>query len=124
MVKEVKRATRVAERVKVELAWLLTRDVKDPRLVGATVSHVEISDDLRNARVKIVLLEGGGDPTRRAEVLAALDGAAGMLRGEVTKRVGLRFAPALRFVYDDSADKRARIDELLEEVRAERATKE
>jgi ribosome-binding factor A len=120
MVKEVKRATRVAERVKEELSWLLARNVRDPRLAGVTVSDVRMSDDLRNARVYVVLLEGGADAARRAEALEALGRAAGMLRGEVTHRVGLRFAPALRFLYDDARDKQARIDLLLAELEAER----
>jgi ribosome-binding factor A len=120
MVKEVKRAARVGERVKEELSWLLARNVRDPRLAGVTVSEVRMSDDLRNARVYVVLLEGGSDAERRKEALAALTGAAGMLRGEVTQRVGLRFAPSLRFLYDDTREKRARIDQLLAEVEADR----
>ena len=45
---EVKRSVRVAERVRQELAWLITRDVRDPRVAGVTVARVEMPDDLRN----------------------------------------------------------------------------
>ena len=110
---EVKRAARVAERIREELAWLLTREVRDPGAAGAIVSRVELSDDLKVARVYVRTLEGGGGD----EAIAALKRASSMLRREVTKRVGLRFAPELRFFYDDRLDAVNRIEELLEEVK-------
>ena len=110
---EVKRAARVAERIREELAWLLTREVRDPGAAGAIVSRVELSDDLKVARVYLRTLEGtGGDVA-----IAALKRASSMLRREVTKRVGLRFAPELRFFYDERLDAVNRIEELLEEVK-------
>jgi ribosome-binding factor A len=110
---EVKRATRVAERVREELAWLLTREVRDPRVHGVIVSRVEMTDDLKMARVYVRMLEGGDATT----ALKGLERTAVMLRREVTKKVGLRYAPELRFYYDDGLDKTTRIEELLEEVR-------
>jgi len=113
---EVKRATRVAGRVREEMAWLLTREVRDPRVAGVIVSRVEMTDDLKMARVYVRMLEGG-DAEQVDTALKGLERTASMLRREVTKKVGLRYAPELRFFYDDGLDKTTRIEELLEEVR-------
>jgi ribosome-binding factor A len=118
---EVKRSVRVAARVQEELASLIAREARDPRLAGVVVSRVEMPDDLRSARVYVRLLEGG--EARRDEALAGLARASGMLRREVTGRVGLKFAPDLRFYYDSAQEKVARIEELLEEVRREEKAK-
>jgi ribosome-binding factor A len=113
---EVKRAARVAERIREELAWLLTREVRDPGAAGAIVSRVEVTDDLKTARIFVRTLDGSGV----AETLAALKRASTMLRRQVTTRVGLRFAPELRFAYDDRQDAVTRIEQLLDEVKRER----
>ncbi len=110
---EVKRSARVAERVREELAWLLTREVRDPGAAGAIVSRVEMTDDLKTVRVYVRTLEGTGQD----EVLAALKRAQSMLRRQVTTRVGLRFAPEFRFFYDERLDAVTRIEELLDEVK-------
>jgi ribosome-binding factor A len=112
---EVKRAVRVAARVQEELASLVALEARDPRLVGVVISRVEMPDDLRSARVYVRLLEPS--EAKKKEALAGLARAAGMLRREVTGRVGLKFAPDLRFYYDEAQEKIARIEELLEEVR-------
>jgi ribosome-binding factor A len=113
---EVKRPVRVAERVKEELAILVSQDIRDPRATGAIVTRVEMTDDLKLARVYIRTLDGtGGDA-----VVEGLGRASSMLRREVTKRVNLRYAPELRFYYDDRLDKVTRIEELLEEVKKEK----
>jgi ribosome-binding factor A len=114
---EVKRAVRVAVRVQEELAKLLSLEARDPRLAGVVVSNVRMSDDLRSARVYVRFLEGGNDETKRKAVLAGLARASSMLRREVVQRVGLRFAPELRFYYDTAQEKVNRIEELLEEVK-------
>jgi ribosome-binding factor A len=113
---EVKRASRVAARVREELAMLLSREVRDPRAAGAIVTRVEMTDDLRQARVYVRTLQGEGGE----QVIAALTRAATMLRREVTHRVKLRSAPELRFFYDEQQDAVTRIEELLEEVRKDR----
>ena len=62
---EVKRSVRVAERLREVLSSLLLREVKDPRVANAIISRVQISDDLRFARVYFRLLEGGDDEERQ-----------------------------------------------------------
>jgi ribosome-binding factor A len=120
----VKRATRVAGRVREELASLLSQRVRDPRAAGVTITRVEMPDDLRRARVFFRLLEGGDDEARRDEATKGLGRAAGMLRAEVTKKVGLRYAPELVFEYDAGQEARDRMDRLFEEIRAEQKIKD
>jgi ribosome-binding factor A len=121
---EVKRATRVAVRVREELASILSRDARDPRIAGVVVARVEMSDDLRSARVYVRMLEGGEDETRRKDALAGLARASGMLRREIAQRMKLRVAPEIRFYYDAAQEKIDRIESLLEEVRREQRDKD
>jgi ribosome-binding factor A len=115
------RVRRISEAVREELSLLLSGDVKDPGAVGAIVTRVDMASDLRSARVKVRLLEGGDDAGRRGAVVEALGRAAGMLRREVTQRLGLRFAPELRFFYDDGLEGTMRVEQLLAEIEAERS---
>jgi ribosome-binding factor A len=114
------RAKRVAEGVRKEIATLLSSGVKDPRAAGAVVTRVEVTDDIRSARVYVRLLAGAEDEARRRELVSALRRAAGMMRREVAQRLRLRFAPELRFFYDEGVDATTRIEELLNEIHAER----
>ncbi len=114
------RVRRVEESVREEVASLLSTGVKDPRAAGAIVTRVEMSADLRGARVHVRLLEGGDDEGRRREVVDALRRAAGMLRREVAQRLRLRFAPELKFQYDDGADHVTNVERLLAEIEAEK----
>ena len=114
------RVRRVSEAVREELASLLTSEVKDPGAAGAIVTRVEMSGDLRSGRVQVRLLEGGSDAARRHTVIEALGRASGMLRREVTRRLGLRHAPELRFTYDDGLDGTTRVEEILAEIEADR----
>jgi ribosome-binding factor A len=120
---EVKRAARVAERLREELAGLVSHELGDPRVQGVIVSRVKLSDDLRHARVLFRLLEGGDDAERRKSAQAGLERAAGVLRREVTARAGLRFAPELKFHYDEGQEAGDRIEQLLDEVRRDREGK-
>lgn len=117
MASDVKRATRVAEGMREELSVLLARRVRDPRVRGAIVSRVVLTDDLRHAKIFVRLLEGG--EAERKELLLGLKSAAGMLRSAVTKQLSLRFAPELRFYFDEGVEKQARIDSLLQEIRTD-----
>lgn len=115
------RARRVGEAVREELALLLATEVKDPGAAGAIVMRVDMADDLGSARVNVRLLEGGGDAVRRRALVEALGRASGMLRRELTQRLGLRFAPELRFSYDEGVDNTTRVEQLLAEIEAERS---
>jgi len=116
---EVKRSARVSAILIKELAELLARTVKDPRVAFVTLTRAAMPDDLRSARVMVRLVKDGDVPERRREALAGLKSAAGLLRKEASRRMGLRVAPELTFVYDDGQDEASRIERLLEEVKAE-----
>jgi ribosome-binding factor A len=97
--------------------------MKDPKLAGSVVTRVEMSNDLRTARVDVRCLDSAVQPGRRRDLIGALQRASGMLRREVTRRLRLRHAPVLRFVYDDGAEQTNRIEVLLEEIAAERRSR-
>lgn len=117
------RAKRVAEGIREELASMLALDLRDPRAAGAVVTRVEVTADLRGAKVWVRLLEATDDAARRKELLDALTRAAGMLRREVTQRLALRHAPTLRFVYDEGVERSSRVEELLAEIELERRSR-
>jgi|HubBroStandDraft_4_1064222.scaffolds.fasta_scaffold131905_3 ribosome-binding factor A len=114
------RAKRVGEGVREELATLVAHELKDPRAAGAVVTGVEMTGDLRSARVRVRLLAGGEDLEGRRRLVEALGRASGMLRREVTQRLRLRTAPELKFVYDDGADRSTRVEEILAEIEADK----
>src|SRR5437868_8547562 len=117
------RTRRVGEGLRKELASLLATEVKDPRAAGAVVTRVDITSDLRSARVGVRVLEHGDDEARRRALLGALRRASGMLRREVTRRLALRYAPELRFEYDEGVDATTRIEEILDEIAAEKRSR-
>jgi ribosome-binding factor A len=117
------RALRVSEGVRKELAALLATEVKDPRAAGAVVTRVEMTSDLRSVRVFVRVLEGGEDETRRRDVVNALRRASGMLRREISRRLGLRYAPEFRFAYDEGTDHRTNVERILAEIEAEKRSR-
>jgi ribosome-binding factor A len=116
-----KRAVRVAERVREEIARALVRDLDDPRLALAVVIRVEMPDDLSVAKIMVRLTSGGDDERTRKRLLAGLAAASGILRKRVGQNVGLRRAPELRFQYDEGQDASTRVEELLYEIARNRS---
>ncbi|MBY6110523.1 30S ribosome-binding factor RbfA [Halomonas sp. DP1Y21-3] len=113
--REFKRTDRVADQLQKELAVLIQREVKDPRLGMVTVSGVEVSRDLGYADVHITLL-GEQDPERIKENLKVLKRAGGFLRSQVARRIKLRHVPELRFHYDESVVRGQHLSSLIEEA--------
>ncbi len=111
-----KRADRVADRIKEEIADLLLRQVRDPRIGSVTITGAKVSDDLRSARVYFVEL---GKDTCSDEVQTGLRKATGFLRRELGRRLQLRHVPELFFTYDPSFAYGSRIDTLLMEISRE-----
>ena len=112
------RANRVADQIRSELASLLSREVHDPGLGFVTLTRVQVTPDLQQARVFYTAL--GDDKTRSASG-RALERAAPFLRRQLGARLRLRRAPELRFVYDASIAGQDRIEQILNELRDERA---
>ena len=110
-----KRAERVGENVKRALSVALSTIISDPRLKGAMITSVEISDDLKNAWVKWHLATRD-TPERIAAGQKALDSACNRLRKELSRAVALKVTPALKFKYDEGIDAERHIERLLADV--------
>jgi ribosome-binding factor A len=108
-----RRADRVGDSIRRELSRLLLREVKDPRLSQVVVTAVQVSPDLRHARVFFTAGVGGTD---RQAALQGLQAAAGFLRGQLGRSLRLRYASELAFEVDDSVDRSLHIAALLKQV--------
>jgi ribosome-binding factor A len=111
-----KRADRVNALLQRELGTLISEELRDPRIGFSTVTAVEVTPDLRSARVHVSVL---GDDSKIAETMRALDEARPYLRHELGSRIDLRFVPELMFVSDRTAERAARISTLLREAKEE-----
>ncbi len=114
-----RRADRVAREVQKELSDLLRREVKDPRVRDATVSRVDMSDDLRQATVYVAALGKVGDQERSEELLAGLRAASGFLQGKLGRNLRLRSTPRLTFAYDAGLENLIHVAELLSGIEDE-----
>lgn len=108
-----RRVERVADAMRDVIAELLTREIKDPRIGMVTVIGVEVTPDLRHARVQFSCL---GDEEARRRSLAGLQSAAGFMRGQLARRLRLRYAPDLTFVPDTTVEEADRLASLLKQV--------
>lgn len=115
MAREFSRADRVAQELQKEIAVILLREVKDPRIGMVTVSDVEISCDLAYAKVFVTFLFDN-DEQAVARGLEGLNKAAGYIRTLVGKAMRLRIVPELRFVYDQSLVEGMRMSNLVTNV--------
>ena len=109
-----KRRLRVADAIQEALAEILRR-VKDPRVGMAAVTAVELSPDLRHARVRISVI---GDEAEQQRTMEGLERAKGFIRSELGRAVRLRHVPELDFRLDQSAAYSVRVAQLLREIRA------
>ena len=112
-----KRSQKVAETLRAELMnMLLAGEVHDPGVQTATVSAVVLTDDLRLAKIYVRTLELEADERAQRAVLKALERAKGYLRRELAQRLSLRYAPELRFYYDESIDRGRELEALLRDI--------
>jgi ribosome-binding factor A len=106
------RMRRVNEATREVLSGAITSELKDPRVGFVTVTAVETSADLRHARVFVSVL---GNPGERRRSLQALSNARGFLQRRIGGELHIKNTPTLEFVYDDTAERSQRINELLSE---------
>jgi ribosome-binding factor A len=105
------RPERIAQLMRREVADILERRLRDPRLDDmVSITDVEVTQDLSFARVYVSTLKSGAE---RERVLDALKSAAGFVRHELRPRLGLREVPEIRFILDESVERGARVDEIL-----------
>jgi len=115
MPREYPRKLRIGELLQRELAELILREIKDPRVQRVTVTSVDVSPDLSHAKVLISVL---GAEAPQPGVVHALNHAAGFLRHELGRRLQLRSIPELRFSYDETLDRAARLEALIARANA------
>lgn len=105
-----RRAERVGESIREAIAEMLLREVKDPRIGMVTLTTVQLTDDLRHAKVHFSCV---GDPVARSRSLQGLRSASGFLRAQLTRRLQLRVAPELTFLFDPTLENAERLASLL-----------
>ncbi len=117
MAQEHRRSDRVAAAIREEVASFLAGSVKDPRIQGlVTVTGVDVTNDLRHARIFVSVL---GTDAERAATFDGLASLAGYLRSRIGRNLRLRLAPELVFKADESVAHAARIESLLSTLRAD-----
>ena len=115
---DTRRPDRVAEAIREEVANFLAEGVKDPRVVGlVTVTGVDVTRDLRHAKVFVSIL---GSESERAATLDGLASVASHLRPRIGRALRLRVAPEVAFKLDESVAHAARIESLLAQINSER----
>ncbi|OBR66820.1 ribosome-binding factor A [Paenibacillus oryzae] len=107
------RVGRVSEQIKKELSQIIQAELKDPRIGFITVTGVEATSDLSQARIYLSVL---GNDEQKEATLKALASATGFLRSELGKRMKLRHTPELLFKFDSSIEYGSRIESLLESI--------
>lgn len=110
------RQEKLGELIAAELSELLRTRVKDPRVGFASITRVEVSGDLRHAKVHISVM---GSPEERAATMKGLKNATGFLRHELATRLVLRYMPEIVFKLDTSIEEGARILDLIRKVELE-----
>lgn len=113
-----KRSQKVGDALRGELmTMLLAGEVHDPGAQKAVVSAVQLTDDLRLAKIYVRLLDLDASDAARKSLLKALERATGFLRRELAHRLQLRYAPDLRFYWDESIDRGRDMEALLREIK-------
>ncbi len=102
--------------MKKELSEVIGRKIKDPRIGFVTVTDVEVTGDLQQAKVYISVL---GDEEQRQNTLKGLAKAKGFIRSEIGQRIRLRKTPEIFFEFDESVDYGNRIENLLTQINKE-----
>ncbi|MCF5878171.1 30S ribosome-binding factor RbfA [Aeromonas veronii] len=113
MAREFSRTRRVGQQIQREIALILQREVKDPRIGMVTVSDVEVSRDLNYAKIYVTFLQLENDAERIKEGLQGLTEAAGYIRSLLGSAMRLRVVPELRFYYDQTLVEGMRLSNLV-----------
>jgi ribosome-binding factor A len=108
-----RRAQRAAEAIREVVSMAILAELKDPRVQDVTVTYVEVSADLRYAKVHVSVL---GDETHQKLSLRGLQSAAGFLQAKIAKRIELRYTPRLSFLLDQGVKRSIEILQILQQV--------
>jgi ribosome-binding factor A len=108
-----RRPQRLALQIQHEISLMISRDMKDRRVGFITVTGVQLSPDLRHARIFVSLM---GSETEKKESLDTLNHATGWIRHELGQRIRTKFLPDIVFLTDTSQDYGERIDQLIDKI--------
>lgn len=108
-----RRAQKVAEAVREVISMTILAELKDPRVHDVTVTYVEVSEDLRYAKVHVSVM---GNETQQNLSFRGLQSAAGFLQAKIAERLELRYTPRLSFKLDQGVKKSIEIAEILQKV--------
>ena len=111
------RPSRVADQLRAEITELVAREVHDPGIGFLTITHVKVTPDLQTARVYYTTL---GDQKARRDTQRALERATPFLRRHVGSRLRLKRVPVLEFFFDEAIERGDRIEQILQEISADR----
>ena len=110
------RIEKLQELIKQEMGKMLLTDIKDPRIGFVTVTEVEMTGDLREAKIYVSIM---GNDEQVKSSLEGLNSALGFIRREIGKRIKIRFTPEISFALDKSLDYSEHIQKLLLKVKSE-----
>lgn len=114
MAREFARSERVAQMVNRHLAVILRSEVKDPRVNGLTITEVEVTRDLRQAKVFVTDLHD--NEVDIDDTMAAVERASGFMRKALAREIDMRHCPSLLFVYDNSIAHGAKMSALIDKA--------
>ena len=107
------RKKRVGQLIKSEVSEMILKDLKDPRIGFVSVTDVEVSGDLRYATVYFTVL---GEDKSVKSTITALERATGYVRREIASRLRLRYAPEIRFKYDETYQRAWHLEEVIRDL--------
>jgi len=108
-----RRTQKAAEAIREVVSMAILRDLKDPRIDGVTVTYVEVSPDMRNAKVHVSIM---GDETAQRLCLSGLQSSAGFLQQKIAKRIDTRYTPRIKFEIDMGVKNSIAIAKMLNDV--------
>jgi len=114
MPREFARSERVAQTINRQLAMILRNQVKDPRVSSLTVTEVDVTKDLRQAKIYVTSMVD--DSIDIEEVMQAVDRASGFIRRQLAAVIDMRHCPSLVFTYDNSISEGARMSALIDKA--------
>lgn len=109
------RSERVAEEIRKEVATMLFGEIHDPRIGFVTITKVQVSKDLRHAKVYFSII---GSDEEKEKTMEGLQSSSGYMRREIGKRLKLRYFPELTFKFDDSLEYASRIEKIIKEIKS------
>lgn len=110
------RADRVGGLIQKVLSDILKKSIKDPRLRMTTITGVEVSRDLKHARIYFSI---SGNRQKKGAAIKGFNSAQGFIKRTLAHELDLKYMPDIKFFYDESLDYGARIDALIESIKSE-----